>query len=98
VRIRVVPSAQRQIREAIDWWRSNRPAAPGAVTDELRRAFRLLRSQPTIGARARNVGLESVRRILLSRIRYHVYYRLSPAGDAIEILALWHSSRGIAPP
>jgi len=33
-----------------------------------------------------------VRRYLLERVRYYVFYRVKPNGD-IDILQLWHSSR-----
>lgn len=33
---------------------------------------------------------------LLSRVRYYVYYRAT--GDALEVLAFWHTSRGRQPP
>jgi len=59
VRIRIVPSAQQQIRDAIAWWDANRPAAPGAIVEELRRALRLLRVQPEIGARSAYDGSQS---------------------------------------
>jgi plasmid stabilization system protein ParE len=98
VRIRIVPAAQEQIREAVRWWRENRPAAPNAISHELRRAFQLLRAQPAIGARARSVGLESVRRILLARVHHHLYYRVSQDQDEIEVLAFWHAHSGAEPP
>jgi plasmid stabilization system protein ParE len=44
-----------------------------------------------------NTKLAGVRRIHLSRIRYHLYYRVASHGGAVEILALWHTSRGKGP-
>ena len=38
----------------------------------------------------------NVRRVLLARVRYYVYYRVTSAGE-VEVLALWHASRGRAP-
>jgi plasmid stabilization system protein ParE len=84
------------MEQAVAWWHDNRPAAPGAVEDELERAFDLLSTKPGIGAVARNVALPGIRRVHLSRIHYHLYYRV--AADWIEILALWHTSRGSNPP
>jgi plasmid stabilization system protein ParE len=97
VRIRIVPAAQEQIRETVRWWRENRPAARNAISQELRRAFRLLRAQPAIGPRARNVGFESVRRILLARVHRHLYYRVNHDQDEIEVLAFWNASSGSGP-
>jgi plasmid stabilization system protein ParE len=98
LRINVVPIAQAHIREAVAWWRDNRPAAPNAVTDELRRAFRLLQTRPGIGTAARSPRLTGVRRVHLDRIRYHLYYRADAQRGEIDVLALWHSSRGVSPP
>lgn len=97
LRINVVPDAQDAIREAIVWWRNHRPKAPDAVVQELRRAFRLLRVQPSIGSHANNPKLAGVRRVHLSRIRYHLYYRVNEERGVVDVLALWHSSRSEPP-
>ena len=96
--VRVGATAARAIREASDWWRANRPKAPNAFREELERAFELIARQPTIGAPTRNVRMQGVRRILLGRVRYHVYYRVAGPPDRIEVLALWHTSRSSGPP
>jgi hypothetical protein len=36
-----------------------------------------------------------MRRVILPRIRYYLYYRV--AGDALEVMAFWHVSRGRQP-
>jgi plasmid stabilization system protein ParE len=84
------------LRTAETWWGLNRPKAPGAVRAELERAVIALR--PEIGTRARNIALPGVRRLHLGRIRYDLYYRLVEAPRRLEILALWHASRGSLPP
>jgi plasmid stabilization system protein ParE len=96
--IEVSDLAKAQIRAADEWWRANRPAAPNAIREELERASRLIAVQPGVGARARNLSLVGVRRLLLARIRYHVYYRVVTDPDRVEVLAFWHGSRGNAPP
>ena len=93
--IQITRRAAAQIREAASWWLANRPKAPEAFQEELRRGFDLISRQPAVGARATNVKLEDVRRIHLSRVRYHLYYRIRSA--RIEVLALWHASRGKGP-
>jgi len=94
--VRIVSSAARAIVEAAEWWTANRPKAPDAFVAELERALQLIASQPVIGARATNANLPGVRRVHLARIRYHLYYRVT-SEPAIEVLALWHSSRGTSP-
>jgi plasmid stabilization system protein ParE len=96
-RILIVSSAARAIVEAADWWVANRPKAPGAFAEELDRALQLLSSQPLVGAEARNVKLTSVRRIHLPRVHYHLYYRMVATPPTVEVLALWHTSRGTTP-
>jgi len=95
LQIDITDDAAIQIAAAARWWNENRPATAGAVLDDLDRILGLLRVQPAMGARARHVRLSGVRRITLSRIRYYLYYRV--VGDALQVLALWHTSRGSAP-
>ena len=96
--VEVSDGAAGQIRVAEAWWRANRPKAPNAIREELERASVLIAVQPDIGASAREVALEGVRRIHLRRIRYYLYYRVNETPKRIEILGFWHSSRGDAPP
>ena len=93
----VVGNAARAIADAADWWLANRTKAPQAFREELARGFELISRQPNVGARARNAALAGVRRIHLARIRYHLYYRVLSSPGRIEVLALWHTSRGSDP-
>jgi plasmid stabilization system protein ParE len=99
-RLEIVVSAlaAEQIRAAAEWWRRNRRKAPNAIGEDLDRASSLIAIQPDLGARARNVALPGVRRLHLARIRYDLYYRVVEVPKQLEILALWHSSRGSQPP
>ena len=95
MRLVVTRIAEAQIREASDWWLENREAAPALFHQELRNAFELVVSQPTSGSSATNVELAGVRRVLMKRCRYHLYYRTGD--DVVEVLGLWHMSRGSSP-
>jgi plasmid stabilization system protein ParE len=95
--IKVTRRAAREIAKACQWWDANRPAAPGAVQQEIARVFRLIALQPGVGAQAKNAQLPGVRRVHLSRVHYHLYYRVRSDPGAVEILALWHTSRGTSP-
>lgn len=90
--------AAEQTEAAGRWWRENRTKAAEAFREELEQALQLVASQPELGARARSTRLAGVRRVLLGRVRYHLYYRVvdSPT-RSIEVLALWHTSRGGKP-
>ncbi len=95
--LRVVRSAADQIAQASAWWDVNRPKAPRAFREETERALELISVHPQIGARAANVKLKDVRRIHLSRIHYYLYYRVREPPGVVEVLALWHASRGSGP-
>lgn len=87
--------AAAQTEAATLWWRENRPLAPDALREELEQALQLISLQPEIGATARNIKLTSVRRVLLSRVKYHLYYRIVDGPPrSVEVLSLWHTSRG----
>ena len=96
LRIEITDNAQSNISEAAAWWAGHRPAAPDAIRDELDEILNLLCVEPAIGTTARYATLAGVRRVTLSRIRYYLYYRV--VDDALQVLALWHTSRGTNPP
>ena len=93
--IKVSPQASAQIEEVAEWWALNRPSAPGAVRNDVAEILALLSVQPGAGAPARRTRVRGVRRAILPRIRYYLYYRVS--GGALEVLALWHTSRDRQP-
>ena len=95
--VRIVSSAARAIAEAATWWNENRPMSPDAFTSDLENVLKLLALHPGIGARATNAELEGVRRVHLARVHYYLYYRVT-SEPAIEVLALWHTSRADSPP
>lgn len=96
--VRIVSSAARAIVEAAEWWVVHRTKAPDAFAVKLERALRLLASQPSIEAQARNVKLADVRRIHLPRVHYYyLYYRVISDPMTVKVLALWHTKRGASP-
>jgi plasmid stabilization system protein ParE len=94
--ILIMPTARRQIAAAVIWWTSNRPAAPALLIEELDRALVHLAENPNAGVlwpRRANV-----RRLVLGRVDFLVFYRVRPRAQRVEILALWHARRGQPPP
>jgi plasmid stabilization system protein ParE len=96
--VRFTRRAARHVDEAGRWWHANRTKAPGVLREELAQALQLVTSQPDAGATARNIRLAGVRRVLLRRVNYYLYYRLveSPS-RSIQVVALWHAGRGDGP-
>jgi plasmid stabilization system protein ParE len=93
--LRLSLSAARQIEEADAWWRENRPASPDLFFVELQVGLARIQRFPTVFAEIRDPRAAGLRRLLLSRSRYYVYWGVQ--GPVVEVLAVWHASRGIGP-
>jgi plasmid stabilization system protein ParE len=93
--IKISARAAAQIEKVAAWWADNRPAAPGAVRNDVAEVLELLSVQPGTGTPARRSRVVGVRRAILPRIQYYIYYRVS--GGALEVLAFRHMSRGQQP-
>ena len=95
LRVKVSARTASQIRKAAEWWAENRPAAPGAVRIDIGEALVLLAQQPGFGTSYEGARTKGVRCLLVGRIRYFIYYRVTP--EALEVLAVWHLSRDKQP-
>ena len=95
MKVRVTKRAQAQIDRAAAWWDDNRPLAPEAFEEDLSEAFSLLSVEPGIGVPVTNARTPDVKRLHLARIHYFVYYRVR--GEEIQVLRIWHTSRGTDP-
>jgi plasmid stabilization system protein ParE len=93
--VEVTPQAVAQIERAAAWWAENRPAAPDAIRVDFQEATSLLSRQPGVGAKTSTARYPGLRRLFLSRVRYHIYYQVRPG--KVVILAFWHASRGTGP-
>lgn len=87
--------AARELDRIAEWWALNRTAAPGALSRDLQAALTLLAEQPNLGALVPQASSANVRRFHLDRIRYWVYYRVRCG--RLEVVSVWHSSRGTGP-
>jgi plasmid stabilization system protein ParE len=94
-RLRFSRRGWREIERASTWWRRHRDKAPDAFDTDVDQAIDRIRSNPHAGipVRAKRIG---IRALWLDRIGYFIYYVEAP-DDVIEILALWHASRGTRP-
>lgn len=87
--------ATREIEAVDEWWRANRTAAPALFVSELDAMLSAIALMPTLGSRAKGERAPGVRRVVLRRTSYHVYYRVRD--DVLEVLAVWHTARGVGP-
>jgi toxin ParE1/3/4 len=82
------PAARRELEEAIDHYDAERQGLGREFREEVQRVLALLTKFPRIGHPVRG----SVRRMMLSRFPYHIYYRLLESGN-LRILAVAHNRR-----
>ena len=91
------PAAARQADEVDLWWRDHRANAPDAFTEELASALVVLEASPRVGALYARAKRPGVRRLLLRRTGYHLYYLVDGVRAVVTIRAVWHSARGRGP-
>ncbi len=93
----LVEEAQRQLQAIDRWWLEHRQAAPDLFLDELDQAIDLLSDLPDIGSPFRRTDLPGIRRLLLRRSKYWIYYFHDSRRSIVFILALWSTFRGSDP-
>lgn len=96
-RVELSPEALEQAYAIDDWWRRNRPAAPDLFVAELTVALERLEGSPLSSARYDQAGMVGLRRLLLPRTRYHVYFTVVEDQAVVEVHAVWHSAQGKGP-
>ncbi len=90
--------ADQQALEADAWWQANRSAAPNLFWEELKAAIAMLSDAPDIGRPYRYRPVPGVRRLLMPRSRYHVYYVHRQEAQVVVVLSVWSAVRGRRPP
>ena len=68
---------------------------PELFLNELERMLAVVALMPGLGAPATSGRAPGVRRVLLRRTRYYVYYRAR--AESLVVLAVWHAARGTGP-
>ena len=93
--LRFSRGAFRQIDAADSWWKENRPASPDLFMSELRVGLGQIRRVPTVFADLGDPRMPGLRRLLMPKSRYYIYW--TTQAEVVEILAVWHTSRGQSP-
>ena len=88
--------ARREIERIGRWWVDNRPAARELFVHELAEAERLLRTAPDTEA-WRTRGGKVIRRWLLPKTQYHLYFLYDAKSDRLLVVAVWGATRGKDP-
>ncbi len=94
--VQLSPTAVDHVERIDEWWQLNRHDALELFRDELEAAVDKLRHAPLAGARY-EASQRVIRRILMPRTRYHIYYSVDEAIAVVSVFAVWHSQRGQGP-
>ena len=81
------------------WWKENRSAAPHVFGDELADALELITTAPGVGEPWPSTRVRGVRRWLMTKTRYHLYYTVDEARGAVTITVrmIWYAGRAHGP-
>lgn len=94
MKIRFSARARREANRINSWWIENRPSAPELFTEELGHALELVSLNPGLGTIYESTyGV--VRRVLLPRTRYHMYYAREQS--EIVLISIWGAQRKRGP-
>jgi plasmid stabilization system protein ParE len=94
VKVELSAEARAQVEKIDAWWRKNRLVAPEMFITELGNALTTLEETPTLGT-PYVVGEKKVRRLLLRRTRYHLYF--IEQKERLFVVAVWSPYRGRGP-
>lgn len=96
MKVRYTNRAARDIERIATRWRTERPSASMLFEDEVDAALDLLESSPEIGVGYTTKKGRLVRRVLLERTHYHLYYEVID-DEELRVLAVWGTQRGRGP-
>ncbi len=95
VEVVVVPTALDHMRQIHEWWQRERSNAPDLFLEEFGAALERLATAPSSGTAYAGGHRRDLRRLLLPRTRYHVYYVAER--NRVAVMAVWHATRGTGP-
>jgi hypothetical protein len=97
VKVRATGRAKREIARAAVWWSSNRPEAPLMFLDELAAAELHLCTAPFSGQIYGYRRNRLIRRWLLEKTEYHVYFSVNRKAQFVMLHSVWGARRGRGP-
>jgi plasmid stabilization system protein ParE len=97
MRLRFLGRSAEQVVDLDKRWRRNRPKAPALFAKELADAVRLLKTAPEAGSLYPERAAQGIRRVLLPKTQYYLYYVYDRESSLIGVLAVWSCLRGRPP-
>lgn len=89
-------TARAHFFELDDYWRSDNPSNAELFQDELDQALKRISAFPNAGMA--HPDRPGVRQTLLRKTSCYVYYQQDIVSNVLEVLAIWSTRRGDAPP
>ncbi len=89
--MRISAPAEREYREAVEWYRERDPRVAERFAAEARRTLDLLEEFPSIGGRVPRVDDRHVRRMPIPKFPYHVIF--VELDEWLEVVAFAHYRR-----
>ena len=96
--LRFTPEALAQLAARRTWWQANRADAVGAFDEELDEALAAISVRGVSLPVAVRRGGREVRRVLLPRVRCHVYFEVVESADTLVVVAAWGAQMRRLPP
>ena len=90
-RVRIAGAAERELAEAITWYRDRDPRVADRFTAEVRAALQMIETFPQIGSRVPSIADRAVRRMPVHKFPYYVVF--VELDDALEVVAFAHNRR-----
>ncbi len=97
-RVFIAPEADALLSSATRRRRTAYPSTPSVLLEEFEEAVRLVAEIPEIGAPFSRTAIPGVRRLLLQKTKYWVYYTYDARHAVVYVLAVWSARRGAPPP
>jgi plasmid stabilization system protein ParE len=99
MKIKIGKRASRQAERASNWWHENRSAAPQLFERELEEALGVLVTRPTAGVSFPTEKRPELRRLLLPKTEYHLYFALEcEHNEAVVVIhSVWGARRERGP-
>jgi len=96
-RIVITAAAKGHLREALEWMTANFASGRDVLQGELETALHRLALLPFSGSPFPDVEVPDIRRVLLRRSQYHVYYEVDEVQSMVVVHAVWSTARGSLP-
>jgi len=97
VKIEIGKRARRQVERISRWWEANRPAVPDLFEREFEEVLDFLLAAPKAGVPYPTARRPGLRRLVLSKTQYHLYFSLEHDEAVVVIHSVWGARRGSIP-